>query len=846
MAGDAYIAVGVAVARRTSTLCSCHVGLWVGDNEAVGGDRVDFFISHAGADLAWAEWIDAQLRAAGYTCVLDSREWHVGENFVLAMNDALDRCDQVVALFSEAYFDRSRYTTQEWPVALLHTPKYSRRLIPIRIEDVGRDRIPPLLRPLLYRDLFGLDEPTAREALLAAVAGSGGLDREVSYPGLGSTIRLPGALPVARRLPPRNRGFTGRDGLLLLLRERLLAGDRAVVQALRGMAGVGKTQLAVEYAHRFAGSYEVIWWIDAERSLLIGDQFAALGTALGCVRAETGVEMARTVIFSHLRQHPGWLLIFDNAEEPADIADWLPDAMTGHVLITTRATRWHETVGTPIEIDVFARAESVSLLIDRIDGLSPIDASSLAEQLGDLPQAITQAASYIAESRMPVVEYLALLKTSAAKLLEQGRPTSYPRSLSAAIQLTVGRLRDRNPAAVALAEICAFFAPEPTPLFLFRPAAGHLPHPLADVVTDPIAWRELLADLNRTTLARVDEQSIQLHRLTQSILRDQLPPDRAASCRAIAEAVLVAGGPPDTDDPAYWPAWGRLLPHILMSDPAGSDSADLRDLACKASRYLLQRADTEAAYDLARNLHQHWLQRLGPDNTQTLRAADQLAHALANMEDFTQARHIDENALAIRRRVLGYDHPDTLNSANSLVGDLRGLRDYRAARELDEDTLARSRRVLGDDHPLTLMSASNLASDLQALGDHRAARELDEDTLARRRRILGDDHLQTLMSASNLAGDLQALGDYQAARELDEDTLARRRRILGDDHPNTLNSANNLAVDLQGLGEYQTARQLGEETVTRYRRVLGDDHPDTIRSADNLTAVLRALSKDAI
>src|ERR1022692_4186851 len=218
---------------------------WVwgpGDNGAVGGDRVDFFISHAGADLAWAEWVDAQLRAAGYTCVLDSRDCHVGDNFVLAMNDALDRCDRVVALFSEAYFDRSRYTTQEWLVALLHTPEHSCRLIPVRIEDVGRDRIPPLLRPLLYRDVFGLDERAAREALLAAVGGSGGLDRDVSYPGLGSTIRLPGALPIVRRLPPRNRGFTGRDGLLLLLRERLLAGDRAVVQALRGMAGVGKTQ----------------------------------------------------------------------------------------------------------------------------------------------------------------------------------------------------------------------------------------------------------------------------------------------------------------------------------------------------------------------------------------------------------------------------------------------------------------------------------------------------------------------------------------------------------------------------------------------------------------------------
>jgi hypothetical protein len=143
------------------------------------------------------------------------------------------------------------------------------------------------------------------------------------------------------------------------------------VQALHGMGGVGKTQLAIEYAHRFADSYDLIWWIDSEQALLIGDQFTALGLALSCVPAGVSAEAARTAVLSDLRQRPGWLLlIFDNAGQPGNIAGWLPDSPAGHVLITTRATGWHETAAAPVEIDVFARAESIALLRERVPWLA--------------------------------------------------------------------------------------------------------------------------------------------------------------------------------------------------------------------------------------------------------------------------------------------------------------------------------------------------------------------------------------------------------------------------------------------------------------------------------------------
>src|SRR5229473_6112211 len=103
----------------------------------MGGDRVDFFISHAGRDRAWAEWVAWQLTEAGYTVELDVWDWAAGQNFIAAMSDALDRCDRVVALFSAAYFDRSRYTAEEWSVAVLHVPgSQASRLVPVRVEEV--------------------------------------------------------------------------------------------------------------------------------------------------------------------------------------------------------------------------------------------------------------------------------------------------------------------------------------------------------------------------------------------------------------------------------------------------------------------------------------------------------------------------------------------------------------------------------------------------------------------------------------------------------------------------------------------------------------------------------------
>jgi TIR domain/Tetratricopeptide repeat/NB-ARC domain len=818
----------------------------------MGMDRVDFFVSHAGADRAWAEWIAWQLIDAGYTVELDVWDWAAGRNFVTAMSDALDRANRVVALISVAYFDRSRYTTEEFSAAMLHVPDLEDgRLVPVRVEEVHATEMPAVLRSRVFCDVFGVEEEAARQNLLAAATGPRRPNSPPGFPGHpgglsrlgGAGPRRPGTRPLVwGNVPARNPGFTGRDGLLVRMRERLLRGDRAVVQALHGMSGVGKTQLAAEYAHRFANGYDVVWWISGDQAGLIGDQVTALAAELGCAPPDADTKSASRAVMAELRARSRWLLVFDDAQQPEDLKSWLPGSSAGHVLITSRLKDWTEIAGT-IEIGVFARTESVALLRTRVDALTEQDANRLAEALGDLPLGVAQAAGYLAATGMSIGEYLDLLGTRATEILGEGRPMSYQLPLAAVTRLAADRLGGEDPAAAELVTICAFLAPEPVPITLFTGHAEQLPDSLAAKAADPVAFGRLLSVIGRDALARIDSDGLQLHQLTQAILRDELTPSRSAATRACAEAVLAANHPGSAEDPANWPAWARMLPHLLSVDPAATTNAALRDAARDAAWYLLARGDTRSGHDLARNLYQQWRDRLGPADHHSWSAANSLAESFRQMGRYADAQQLDEDTLTNVRGILGDDHPSTLISASNLAADLRRLGQLQAARELDEDTLARERRIHGDDHPGTLSSANNLAVDLHQLGEIQAARELDENTLARRRRVLGDDHPATLRSANNLAGDLRELGEIRAARELDEDTLARRRRVLGADHPDVLISVSNLAADLRALGETQAARELDEDTLARFRRVLGSDHPSTLTCASDLAADLRALGE---
>jgi hypothetical protein len=816
---------------------------------------VDFFISHAGRDQAWAEWVAWHLVEAGYTVELDCWDWAAGENFVTRMHHALDAANRVVALFSPAYFDEMRYTTHEWTSALINNPDGRNHLVPLQVEPCA---VPSLLRPLVRVELFGLDEAEATRRLQAAARGPARPDGKPVFPGSGQTAaltgqgevgpRLPGMLPAVWNMGPRNPGFVGRDATLVQLRERLRSGYTAVVQALHGMGGVGKTQVAIEYAHRYAGAYDLVWWVSAEQTSLIGEQYAALATELKVAPPRADTASAVGALRAYLRCHNRWLLILDNAESPWQLGDWLPGG-PGHTVITSRNPGWSE-LAARVEIDVLSRPEAVKLIHVSRPGVKETEANRLAEALGDLPLALAQAAGFLAETGMPVDQYLDLLTTRTEELLDQSPPQSHPLSLTAAIRVSTDRLAQVDPAALALVRIGAFLAPEPIPADIMTrpiPTTDCYQPPeleaLTATVTSPVAAHRSLGRIGSYGLARIVDRGLQLHRLTQTILRNQLSTDHTAAYRAYAQALLVAADPGDRENPTCWPRWAQILPHLLAIDPATSSSSELRDMACLAAIYLVRRGDIHPAYHLAEHLYQQWGEQFGPDDRHALRVARPLIGVFTDVGRYSDARRLGEETFARSQRTLGGDHPDTLHAAHILANCLHEMGEFELARQLNTDTLALRRQVLGDDHDDVQRSGHNLGRDLRALGEVEAARQLHANNLAYRRRIFGDDHPATFNAATELGLDLHALGKIKAARQLHEDALAGARRVLGEEHPWTMGCANDLIADLLSLGEFEAARHLGEDTLARARRVLGGDSHIAIDAANHFAAALSLLGE---
>jgi TIR domain/Tetratricopeptide repeat len=839
----------------------------------VAGDQaaLDFYISYAGQgqDRLWAEWIGGQLRQAGYSVVLDVWSWLPGENIILAREDALRRADRVIAVCSAAYFSGG-YTKQDWTAVMAARHGEQRPFIPVWIEDLGDEQLPDVLRAVQPIKLAGVSEEEARPRLLDSLAGDLGPDGSPPFPGgVGpgqqrkparrgkgaanrgkqphlnngavSDDRFPGTeRPDVWRVPLRNRDFTGRDALLVRIREALLDGS-AGIAILQGPGGMGKTQLSTEYAHRFASDYDTVWVIDAEQAALISSQLAELAGEMGVA---TGVADARaaTAVVSLLRNEARWLLIFDNVEDPNEILSFLPDG-PGHVLITARAGAWDE-VGRVIAVDEFSRAESTALLTSRVGGLSRQDASEIAEALGDLPLALAQATGTM-QAGVPAAEFQRLLESQPREVLSHGKPRSYGLPLARATIIACGNLAEAQPRAASLLRLCGYLAPEVIPATWFYPALGRAsgPWPAAedDLPHGPWEVKEAFEGIRDYGLGRVDQQGLKIHRLTQAILRDHNA-DHQAAYQSLVVRMLQAVAPDGTDDPADWPQWARLVPHLLTVTVAGSPAA-FRPLACATARYLIVSGQTRAALDLAARLQATWSAELGPDDPDTLAAAEQWGHALRDIGDEARSLEVNRDTYERRRRVLGDDDPATLMSANNLAVSLGGIGRYKEALPIAQDTYERRRRVLGEDHPDTLWSAAGLGETLGELGHLQEALSLEQDAHERRRRVLGEDHPGTLNKATFIVWTLYALNRRQEADALERDVLERYRRVLGEDHHETLSAMSNHAKTLWTLGQQREAAALERDVLERFRRVLGEDHPDTLSSAASLASTLTALGR---
>lgn len=659
-------------------------------------------------------------------------------------------------------------------------------------------------------------------------------------------VTRPGAI---HSLPSRNQAFTGRTTLL----ERLDASMRHAgeggtrnrgVVSLIGMGGIGKTQLALEYAHRHADQYGLVWWVGADQLAAVMASLTELASHLGLTAVQPSLLIR--ALWVELAARRDWLLVYDNLDDLAAMNDLLPPD-GGRLLITSRDPRIGR-IGTRIDVTEFERDESITLLSHRCPSLSPDDADRVAAAVGDLPLSVEQVGCFLDETGLETADYLTLLRSQpTASGLDDRTVSAHP-----GLVWVVATSRDRlvttgGPAAATLLDRLAFLAPEPIPLGS-DPAVGppRFGVRLGDTATAALAVRKIVT----LGLARHVDNALQMHRLIHTLLRARLPFDEREGIHHAAEELLATIVPGDPDTPESWREYGLIVPHVreLLSSAATLpgiplDAEAFRTLVLKVQRYLYFSGQSRSAVDICRMTQESWTARLGPDHPDTLHSGYNLASNLFELGEYAQAREVDQDVWDRRRRVLGVDHQDTIRSAHQLAADLYDLGDFAGARALDEEGWRHRRRLLGKHHPDTLQSAHYLGSDLYELGELEQARDLNQEVWKRRRQVLGEEHPDTLHSAHHLASDLCDLGALERALEMQRVVLGQRRRILGEEHPDTLRSAHYLAITLHRMADYPQARAVNEDVWNRRRRLHGDNHPDTLRSAYSFADDLRALEE---
>ncbi|NUP19413.1 MAG: tetratricopeptide repeat protein [Streptomyces sp.] len=648
------------------------------------------------------------------------------------------------------------------------------------------------------------------------------------------------APPGAGNLPGSASGvFVGREDELAELR-RLLAseGEAAVTQvsgvrAIHGLGGIGKSTLALHYAHTYRRTYSLVWWINAASTEQIVTGLATLAMRL-CPQwaAAAGVQERAAWAVLWLQWHPGWLLVFDNVEDPADLRHYLGTLPDGHHLATSRtATGWHAIAPT-MSLGLLDADAAMTLLCTLALGPEHAptpeqrqDAAALAAELGYLPLALEQAGAYLFETGTSLAGYRAMLGRVMDTAIGGIDPE---RTIARIWGHTLTAIESRNPQAVTLLNAIAWLAPDDIPRTL-----------LAPLCPDPLTLGEALGALHAYNMIAysADRQNISVHRLVQTVLRhrpateaETHPPGRQDAERLIQQAI--------PDDDANTPQWERILPHVMAvadsTPPHSPPSAETADAYHAVAQHLHGQGRDAHTIRLRTAVLTQREQLLGHTHPETLASRNNLAGAYESAGDLGRAIPLFEATLTQSELGLGDTHPDTLNSRNNLAGAYESAGDLERAIPLYETTLTQCEQVLGDTHPSTLTSRNNLAYAYESAGDLERAIPLFETTLAQRERVLGDTHPSTLSSRNNLAYAYASAGDLERAIPLYETTLTQYERALGDTHPDTLNSRNNLAVAYESAGDRERAIPLYETTLTQRKQVLGDTHPDTLISRNNL------------
>ena len=816
----------------------------------------DFFISYNKNDKRWAEWIAYQLEEWGYTTVIQAWDFRPGGNFVLEMHRAAVGTDRTIVVLSQNYL-AAEYTQSEWAAAFVKDPKgIERKLVPVR---VAQCRPEGLLASIIYIDLVEKDEPGAVEALSAGIskdrakpeASPAFPGQPLSGPATGQPKpEFPASLSVRTNVPySRNPFFTGREDVLKRLRETLVSSGRV---ALSGLGGIGKTQTAVEYAHRYREDYQAVLWAKADPREALVSGFVAIAGVLNLPEKDAQDQnFAVVAVRRWLEFNTDWLLIFDNADDLAMARELIPSGEKGHVLLTTRAQATG-AIAQRVEIEQMEPKEGALFLLRRakliakdapLDQASDTDrrqAEKISSELGGLPLALDQAGAYIEETGSGLSDYLILCRTHGAELLKRrgAMASDHPDPVATTFVLSFEKVENASAAAAELLRFCAFLHPDSIREELINEGASELGPVLQPVAGDSFELNTAIGEILKYSLLRRDPtaKTVDIHRLVQAVLRDGM---NGATHRQWAErAVRAVNQAFPAVEVSMWPRCEEFLPHAQacaeLIERWNFEFQEAARLLNQTAFYLDERAryaEAESLYMRALAIREKAVGPEHPDVAQSLNNLAALYHAQGR---YAEAEPLLQRALAIREKVFGPEHPNVATSLNNLAALYRVQGRYVEAEPLYMRALAIREKVLGPEHPDVASSLNNLAALYHARGRYAEAEPLYMRALAIREKVLGPEHPNVATSLNNLAALYRVQGRNAEAESLYQRALAIFEKVFGPEHPNVATSLNNLAALYRVQGRYVEAEPLLQRALAIREKVLGPEHPDVAQSLNNL------------
>lgn len=700
---------------------------------------------------------------------------------------------------------------------------------------------------------------------------------------------------------PRNPCFTGRKVLLSRLHSHLTPSATEPLRqaiALSGLGGIGKTQLALEYAYRDALEFSGVFWLAAETLESLMGSVQRIAEELQLPERQS-IERAKIVaaVQRWLASHTGWLMIADNVEDLDLLQGVLPATRQGALLFTTR----HQTLGTlaeMVEVPPLTNDEGVMLVFRRAHhpdtrgaGGEVEAAEVLANLLEGLPLALDQAGAYLDETGCGIAEYVRRYHAQRKQVLAYRglHGGAHPASVVTTLQLAVDHVGHLHPTAADLLRLCAFLHPENIPEELLHASALPPGAGTGEEYTDSFQFDLELAALRTASLVNrhTESQTLSIHRLVQAVLQDQLEPTerRQWSERAVR---LVNAMFPDPEV-SVWDRCERYLPHALacasLEARTGGVLPEAGEVLYKAGSYLLERGRYQEAEPLLKQAVALEQQQDNHQPTVFIARLLKQAELLWKQGAFAQAEAVVEQLLSYAERSLGPDHRLVAEILDNLAILYCDQGKYREAEPLYLRALKVYEQECGEMHPDTGMLLNNLALLYRRMGKYEQAESLYTRSLRIKEQQLGTDHPRTLATCSNLAMLFHEQGKLTQAEALYSRFLPVLERAVGKDHPTLAHSLlgyANLCKDQGKLGEaeplYRRALQIWEaathphqasalngladlyvkreqyvEAEALYQRALhmreqhlGETHPDTVTTLVGLAALSQLRGNESL